>query len=53
VSDILGADLDGGKSWKKLRPILAAAALRQDPGSTAVDDFYKWSDELAGFARPV
>lgn len=48
MSDILGADLDGGKSWKKLRPILAAAALRQDPGSTAVDDFYKWSDELAG-----
>ena len=48
AATILGADLDGGKSWKKLRPILAAATLRQDPGSTAVDDFYKWSDELAG-----
>jgi hypothetical protein len=44
---ILGADLDGGKSWKKLKPLLAAAALRQDPGSTVVEDFYRWSKELA------
>jgi hypothetical protein len=47
ASAILGVDLDGGKSWKKLRALLVAAAQRQDPGSTAVDDFYKWSQELA------
>jgi hypothetical protein len=44
---ILGAELDDAKSWKKLRPLLTAAASRQDPGSTVVDDFYRWSDELA------
>lgn len=47
ASAILGADLDGGKSWKKLRPLLATAAQRQQPGSKAVDDFYKWSEEVA------
>lgn len=44
---ILGAGLDGGKSWKKLRLLLAAAALRQESRVTAVDEFYKWSGELA------
>src|ERR1051326_2083720 len=29
------------------RALLAPAALRQDPGSTAVEDFYIWSKELA------
>jgi hypothetical protein len=47
ASAILGVDLDGGKSWRKLRPLLAAAAQRQQPGSTAVDDFYRWSEEVA------
>ena len=44
---ILGVDLDGGKSWKKLRILLTASAKRQEPGSKDVDDFYRWSEELA------
>jgi len=44
---ILGTELNDAKSWKKLRPLLSTAASRHDPGSSVVDDFYRWSDELA------
>jgi hypothetical protein len=48
ASVVLTQPLDGGKSWKRLRALLDAAVSRHDPGARVVEDFYVWSDELAG-----
>jgi hypothetical protein len=45
---IVGAALDGGKSWKKLRRLLDEATARHDPGATWVGEFYSWSEQLVG-----